>query len=67
MNRWNQPQGLRLAESLKDVVSGLRKAAPLLVNAQVKAFEGMAATVRLASQPRRLSASQPGHQRETNE
>ena len=65
--KWNQPQGMRLAERLKEVASGLREAAPLLVEAQVRAFEGMAATARLASQPRRLSSSPPDDRRDTHE
>ena len=64
---WKQPQGLRRAERLREVVAGLREAAPLLVEAQVKAFEGMAATARLASQPRRLSGPDLGTRREPDE
>ena len=64
---WKQPQGIRLAERLKEVASGLREAAPLLLEAQVKAFEGMAATARLASQPRQLSAPEPSGRRESHE
>jgi len=64
---WKQPQGMRLVERLREVASGLREAAPLLVEAQVRAFEGMAATARLASQPRRLSASKPADLRKSHE
>jgi len=67
MSSWERPGGLRLARHLREVVAGLREAAPLLVDAQVKAFEGMTATVHLASQPRRLSDSQPENRRERGE
>ncbi len=49
MATWKQPQGLRLAERLRAVADGLRDAAPLLVEAQVKAFESMAAIDELAA------------------
>jgi len=52
MATWKQPQGLRLAERLRAVADGLRDAAPLLVEAQVKAFESMAAAVEASARSR---------------
>ncbi len=65
--KWERLQGLKLTVRLREVVAGLREATPHLVDAQVKAFEGMAATARVASQPRRLSDAQPGDRREPHE
>ena len=59
MANWKQPQGMRLAKHLEAVVDELRRCAPVLFEAHVRALEGMATTARLASQPRRLSAPQP--------
>ena len=65
--QWTQPQTLPLAKRLRKVATQLREATPHLMEAQVKAFEGMAATARLASQPRRLSDTQLGDRREPHE
>jgi len=67
MSRWERAEGLRLATRLKEVVAGLRETAPLLMDAQAKAFQGMTATVHLASQPRRLSDGQPENRKERYE
>ena len=56
-----------MATRLKEVVAGLRETAPLLMDAQAKAFQGMTATVHLASQPRRLSDGQPENRKERYE
>ena len=41
MSSWERPEELRLARRLREVVAGLREATPHLVEAQMKAFEGM--------------------------
>ena len=64
MADWKQPQGMRLAKRLEEVVAGLRRAAPTLLEAHVRALEGMAAATHLASQPRSLDASRPVERRE---
>ena len=48
--KWRQPQEMKLAERLQDVVAGLREATPLLLETQTNAFKAMAATIQLASQ-----------------
>jgi len=67
MSSWEQPQGLRLTTRLREVVAGLREAAPLLADAHVKAFQGMAATVRLAAHPRHLCNAQANDRGECDE
>ena len=64
MSNWRRPQEMRLARRLEEVVAGLRLAAPTLLEAHVRALEGMAATAHLASQPRSLDASRPVERRE---
>jgi len=56
-----------LQNKLREVARGLREATPLLLDAQVRTFEGMAAAARLASQPRCLEVSPPDDRREPDE
>jgi len=56
MSTWGRPQESRLAERLRAVAEGLREAAPLLVEAQLKSFEGIASVVELAAQARAQEA-----------
>jgi hypothetical protein len=64
MADWKRPQGMRLARRLEVVVAELRRCAPVLLEAHVRALEGMAATAHLASRPRSLDASRPVERRE---
>jgi len=50
MKKWERPQGSKLAERLRAVADGLRDVAPLMAEAQTKAFEGMVTAVAARAQ-----------------
>ena len=47
--QWKQPTALGLTKKLQEVSQGLQEALPLLVEAHVKAVEGMARTAVVAN------------------
>ena len=52
MTTWQRPKRSKLAERLAAAAEGLREAIPLLMAAQVKAFESMAAAVEASARSR---------------